>query len=436
MGQEWAIVETTRLHLRHSPSQDSPSLAVLPKGTRAKLIERRPQWAKVSIDGKTGYLSDQKNNIRVVADQEPTAGRIESLQRKAETIDRQIAQQKTEVAEITAQERDTIADLDAIDRKLSQTRASLADLQGQLRSLHGAIDQTDAAIAALKAGSVEVRKRAARRMTALYKLHWLGRVQLLAGSETVTDFLTRETALRHILAADDALLTRYGQQRQRLEALVAAQTEQLQHQATLEAEVDAQVKTAAAERDRRQQILSGIRDRKALALASIEALEKAAARLDETIEKLGQDADPPAAALSPAAPFHARKGLLKMPVKGRIVNFFGRYRNPRFNTINIRSGIDIRAEKGEPIRAVHSGRVLYAEWFKGYGNMMIIDHGDAYYTVYAHAEEMLKQKGAAVEAGEVIATVGDTGSLEGALLHFEVRRHGKPEDPLGWLEKG
>ena len=128
--------------------------------------------------------------------------------------------------------------------------------------------------------------------------------------------------------------------------------------------------------------------------------------------------------------------MLSFPVKGKIIQLFGPYRNPQFNVMNFRGGIDIQADRGDPIQAVHRGRVLYADWFTGYGNMMIIDHGDAYYTVYAHAEALFKKKGAAVEAGEVIATVGDTGSLEGAVLHFEIRHHGKPIDPLGWLQTG
>ena len=103
---------------------------------------------------------------------------------------------------------------------------------------------------------------------------------------------------------------------------------------------------------------------------------------------------------------------------------------------SFRSGIDIRAEHGEPIRAVSAGRVVYAGWLRSYGNMIILDHGGSYHTVYAHAEELFKGKGDAVEAGEVIATVGESGSMAGPLLYFEVRYHGKPLNPLKWIRKG
>jgi septal ring factor EnvC (AmiA/AmiB activator) len=104
--------------------------------------------------------------------------------------------------------------------------------------------------------------------------------------------------------------------------------------------------------------------------------------------------------------------------------------------VNFRSGIDISADRGEPVYAVFPGQVLYSSWFKGYGNMLIIDHGGHYYTVYAHVEEIFKQKGERVEDNEVIATVGDSGSLEGPGLYFEVRHHGKPLDPAKWIKKG
>lgn len=125
-----------------------------------------------------------------------------------------------------------------------------------------------------------------------------------------------------------------------------------------------------------------------------------------------------------------------MPVKGKIVIPFGPHKNKKFNMVNFQSGIEIKADRGEPIRSVFDGQILYADWFKGYGNMIIIDHGENYYTVYAHAEELFASKGDNIDMGDVVATVGDSGSMIGPGLHFEVRHHGKPVDPLKWIKKG
>jgi septal ring factor EnvC (AmiA/AmiB activator) len=100
------------------------------------------------------------------------------------------------------------------------------------------------------------------------------------------------------------------------------------------------------------------------------------------------------------------------------------------------SGINIQADRGEPVQAVSGGTVVYSSWFKGYGNMLIIDHGGSFHTVYAHAEALFKSKGDNVDAHEVIATVGDSGSMAGDRLYFEIRHYGKAVDPLKWIKRG
>ncbi len=97
------------------------------------------------------------------------------------------------------------------------------------------------------------------------------------------------------------------------------------------------------------------------------------------------------------------------------------------------NGITVRAPYGAPIRAVADGHVLYAGWFRGYGRILIVDHGDGYYTLVAHASEILRRVGDPVHGGEEIARVGDSGSLEGPIVYFEIRREGRPLDPKEWI---
>jgi septal ring factor EnvC (AmiA/AmiB activator) len=219
-----------------------------------------------------------------------------------------------------------------------------------------------------------------------------------------------------------------------LEKLVHRKNEKQATTADLNSRIEA-MHTRQAEREA---LLAEIRGKKSLQLAAIASLRASTRALDQTVEAF--ETGPPAAAASlplpPEKPFAALKGLLMMPVKGKITTFFGPYNDTKFNVTNFQSGITIKADRGEPIRAVYSGQTLFSSWFKGFGNMIIIDHGNHYYSVYAHLEEQFKSKGDPVEAGEVIATVGDTGSLTGAGLHFEIRHHGKPMNPLGWIKKG
>jgi murein hydrolase activator len=101
--------------------------------------------------------------------------------------------------------------------------------------------------------------------------------------------------------------------------------------------------------------------------------------------------------------------------------------------VTFNRGIEITAPQGRDIVAVAEGTAIYADWFKGYGRLVILDHGSGYFTLYAHASDILIKTGDAVSGGQVIAKVGDSGSLEGPQLYFELRHKGKPQDPLTWL---
>jgi murein hydrolase activator len=142
----------------------------------------------------------------------------------------------------------------------------------------------------------------------------------------------------------------------------------------------------------------------------------------------------PACAPAPGV-FAARRGKLPRPADGPITVGFGRVVDPRFNTVTVQNGLDIAARAGASVRAVAPGRVAHAGWFKGYGNLVILDHGDGYHTLVAHLGSMRAAMGVAVEAGAVLGTVGDSGSLKGAYLYFEVREKGRPVDPRPWLAR-
>jgi len=118
-----------------------------------------------------------------------------------------------------------------------------------------------------------------------------------------------------------------------------------------------------------------------------------------------------------------------------VVAAFGAQVHPRFGTRTFRNGVDIEAGEGTAVEAVYPGAVVYTGWFKGYGNLIILDHGNEYYTLYAHVAEIHVKEGDEVRQGQRIGTVGETGSLAGPRLYFEVRYQGKPQDPEQWLRQ-
>lgn len=132
-------------------------------------------------------------------------------------------------------------------------------------------------------------------------------------------------------------------------------------------------------------------------------------------------------------PLSTRQGSLPLPTMGEITETSGSKMQAPFRSSLYNGGILIAAPKGQQIQAIHAGMVVFADWFKEYGRVMIIDHGDHYYSLIAHTDQFFKQAGESVKEGELIAVVGDTGSLDGPKLYFEIRHHGKPVDPMEWL---
>jgi septal ring factor EnvC (AmiA/AmiB activator) len=160
----------------------------------------------------------------------------------------------------------------------------------------------------------------------------------------------------------------------------------------------------------------------------IKVLRADEARLARLVEELGRVV---AARVESGAPFSRLRGRLTPPVQGELSARFGA---PRGAAGTEAKGVFIRAPEGRPVRAVASGQVVYADWMRGFGNLLILDHGEAYLSIYANTEALLKQVGDIVAAGEAIATTGASGGNEETGLYFELRHLGRAFDPLRWVK--
>jgi septal ring factor EnvC (AmiA/AmiB activator) len=129
-------------------------------------------------------------------------------------------------------------------------------------------------------------------------------------------------------------------------------------------------------------------------------------------------------------PFSRLRGKLALPVAGELT---GRFGAPRGAAGVDAKGVFIRVPEGQPVRAVASGQVVYADWMRGFGNLLIVDHGEAYLSIYANNESLLRQVGDAVAAGDTVATTGASGGNEESGLYFELRHLGRAFDPLRWV---
>jgi len=142
------------------------------------------------------------------------------------------------------------------------------------------------------------------------------------------------------------------------------------------------------------------------------------------------DKAPEAAAGAPASPFSALKGRLRLPVRGELI---GRFGTQHAGATASAKGVFIRTAESEQVRSVAPGRVVYADWMRGFGNLLIVDHGEGFLSIYGNNESLLKQTGDAVSLGEALAVSGQSGGNEETGLYFELRHLGKPFDPIGWV---
>ena len=366
-----------------------------------------------------------------------SAAEIDALDDRKKQIHLEIEKGRQDVTEISRREIDIIQQLNQVELALNTSKKRATELKKEIKKLAHMIDETSTASEKLRKRIYVNEKYVSKRLVALYKLNRIGHFHLLASAKSMNDFIQRKAAFERILSYDEKIRQDLVNNQVELKTMLKRLDAHRALKSAHAAEHQKQIRLMSREQSRRTRLLEDIRKQKSLELAAIDALTQTAKDLELKISSLST-------AKSETVPdenashllFSDHKGLLIMPVNGKIINLYGKYKNSKYNTTNFRSGIDIKADQGEPIRSVFTGRVIYSEWFKGYGNMIIIDHGNSYYTVYAHLEETFKSKDDTVDAGEVIATVGDTGSMTGAKLYFEVRHHGKPMNPLNWLKKG
>jgi septal ring factor EnvC (AmiA/AmiB activator) len=443
-SDEIGIVTADKLNVRSQPDFKSPSFSLISKGTHVKILEHHDKWLKILYESRVGYIRNLKQYVNIISGDssknvqtEKNNGDIEGLGKETKGIDQEIEEGKAELLRFTKKETSIVNSLNDIDLTLDKARKNASSLKTELDGIEKKITNVTNTFKELQKRIKISEDYASKRLVALYKLNWLGKIYVLASAHSMYELFFRKKALEQVLTYDENIWQNLLDNKEKLGHLLNELNANKKEKLEVETDLNKQIEIMSLERQKRSQLLDDIRKKRSLKLAALESLKQAAADLDHTVISLksGEDLTEPQKNIS-LKNFSTLKGLLNMPVKGKIVSFFGPHRNKKFNVINFQSGIEIKADRGEPIRAVYNGRILYARWFKGYGNMVIIDHGNNYYTIYAHAQEIFASQGDIVEMGQVVATVGDSGSMIGPSLHFEVRHHGKPIDPLAWIKKG
>jgi septal ring factor EnvC (AmiA/AmiB activator) len=357
-----------------------------------------------------------------------------------EGIKKKIDSEKKGLSQLQIREGGVLTSLGKIQDELEKKSRDLKIADAQYTSTIDAISRTEMEIDKLR-GSITEREHLFRqRAVALYRWQRAGNSFWFdAVPSDLSATLQRKRYIEATLAFDQGLLADLRNQSQRQEALrrqLSGQRERL----TAQKKVLLLARTAVAqEAEKKKNLLLNLRQERNSRLKVLREMESAAQRLQKMLEDIarGQVARP---RQTPAPPGTSRgldsmMGQMEWPVKGQVSAPFGKFKHPEFAAELVRKGIDINAALGENVRVVEKGRVVFADRFTGYGRMMIVDHGERYYTIYGHLSEIIRKIGDDVQRGDVIGRVGDSDSLSGAKLYFELRKDGRSVDPMPWFRK-
>ncbi len=356
----------------------------------------------------------------------------EDREQELARLRRAIEESRDRVADYEKQQRGLLEAIEALDQSSAYLAAEVTRAQRGAERARTRLAQIQTEAAELTAQLAGTKQAMRVRAVALYQAGNVGALRLLFAAGGLREFLSRVRALRVLLAHDADLLARH---RAESEALANAETrtrEQVRVRSDAEQRLRERSFELEAERGEKRSLARRVHADRTSERAALVELEKAARALEETLTRLGAEPSPTRPP-SEGAGFAGQKGRLAAPVPGRVAQAFGRVVDADFGTETFRSGVVFEVELGTSVRAVAPAIVRFAGWFRGYGRLVILDHGDRYFTVSGHLGELAVEVGDAVEAGEEIGTVGDTGSLSGARLYFEIRQGSEPLDPGGWL---
>ncbi|MCK5684428.1 peptidoglycan DD-metalloendopeptidase family protein, partial [bacterium] len=406
------IINSFKLNIRKSPSNESDVITVVKKGETIDILEIQGGiggWLLVQHQGNKGYIRNRPRYIKLI--------KAAQKKEKQKKITAKIKAAKESVDTFTQKEVEIIEGLNEIDYSLNKARLKVMELSKDMPQLEKEIEKINKEKEQLGKAISLNRDYAGQRLKALYKMNMIGRLGSTGLPDSVFDFLVMQNSMKQIIKADFFILDKQSQDLEKFKTLEEQMHEQIQAKTDLETQLNDQIRINKKETAKKQLILKQIRQKKILSLAAVESLKSAALKLDiKIIDLQTKNRQINKKGFS----FLTYKGKLNIPVKGKIISKYGPSRTGNYKAFTFQKGIDIKVERGEPVKSVFKGEVMFAQWLKGYGNLLIINHGDNYYTLYAHVEEIFKKKGERVETGDVIATAGDTGSIKGLCLHFEV----------------
>jgi len=342
-------------------------------------------------------------------------GDITKLRKRLEEV-----RSKTQTAE---QELEEVGiELDIRTREVEIAMRVESDLERQQRELQAHIDGVANRIA-------QQRDFLRRRLVSLYRLGRLSYVRLLLSIDERRDPIEAMSMLTYLASRDSRAITRFNFERQQLRLRYAEMAERQKKIVEARQIIQQRQQAVAETHSRKERLVAQLHRESSRSEEQIAGLEEKAKRLEHLLDVLSRQSS----GSTFQEDIRTVQGALGWPVEGKVIETFGKQVDPKFSTITFNNGMKIAAAPGAEVHAIFPGTVLFSQWFKGYGNLMIVDHGNRVFSLYGNLKSPAAAVGDRVSAGQAIAGVGEAEEAQGGYLYFEIRQDNKPEDPQKWL---
>jgi septal ring factor EnvC (AmiA/AmiB activator) len=360
------------------------------------------------------------------------AGKIDKLlkdeQAELKALRKKIAQQEKAISKVGKKESSVLKNLQKIGSQLKLKKRELEIYKWNFKNNQKKISSLEPRLKKAEQKIKTHKNILGLRLRSIYKEGPMFPLRVAFSSDNVTDLMQRLKYMDLIARQDSQLLQEYLMQ------LIQIKKDKVSLYAVRAKLVSLEKNTVSKKREiekakkEKSVYLKKIKRKKNLSVKVRKELLAASNNLNKLIDKLLVKLDS-----GEGLDISDKKGRLKLPLKGQILNKFGRKRVKEYESYIVYNGINVRAKKGTPVQAVFDGKVLYTGELEGYGNLVIVGHGKEYHSLYGHLDSIKVAANKVVKTGEIIALSGDSGSLEGETLYFELRRNGKPIEPVRWF---
>jgi septal ring factor EnvC (AmiA/AmiB activator) len=355
-------------------------------------------------------------------------GRLEQLKKK-------IAETKKKATKAKKKHGSVLKNIEQLDQQLYRKKKERTRIDAQIKEKDQELANLSINIAHHEKNVKIHRDAVTARLRLLYMEGRTGYLKALFTAETFADATNRMDYIGWVAQREHGLVRQFQEDLTKIQLLRDQQAQAREVLLALQGETRHTITEISGLKRKKRTVLISLSKEKNTHERAVEGLQRSAEQVDSLLKALDQRFRLAQARLRKTPGKLPSLGSFLWPAKGKVVSFFGRQKHPTFDTYVTKKGIEIKAREGSPIRSVSAGKVVYADWLKGYGLVVIVDHTNGFYSLYAHASKLLVAEGNEVAMGQMIGHTGETGVTKDDTLYFELRKGTTPIDPLKWLAK-